>query len=706
MRLFIAEKPSLAREIAAGLGVISRENGLIRCRDENIVTWCFGHLYELCDPEDYDPAWKRWDLNTLPMVPDKWRRKPRGDKGVSAQLVVIKKLLSQASRIVNAGDPDREGQLLVDEVLEELGNRKPVDRIWLASLDDKSVRHALADIKPNSQYRSLRDAAEARSRADWLVGLNMTRALTCRGRASGFDGVVSAGRVQSPTLMLVVKRDLEIEAFKSVTYYVPTLKVKHANGEFTVTLVIDESVKGVDAEGRLADRNVAQVILQGLEGQAGVIHAYSSEEKRQSPSLPYRLSSLQKEASSRFGFSAQKTLDIAQSLYEEKLTTYPRTDCDYLPEEQFEDARRILKALSGHKGYDKADASRKSKAWNTGKITAHHAIIPTGQRAGMDGDQNKIYGLIAEGYIRQFLPDYRYASEKVEVSMADRKWVGSGTRVIEPGWKIEAESNPLPTMAKGDQVTCISALVDEKETQPPSRYTEGTLIEAMANVHKYVQDERKRALLKENSGIGTEATRAGIIETLKRRGYLGAKGKQLISTTLGRQVVKFMPSMLTDPGTTAIWEDYLERVGKGEVSVDAFIEKQAKAVVVLIQSLGNMELDVKPKHACAECGSALRRHESKNRKGTFYWTCSRDFNHPRYSDNRGKPGDIFGANGSASGGGSRFVTTPCVHPGCDGEMRRMESTKKKGAFFWVCSNRNHPLYRDDQERPGEPFEKR
>lgn len=703
MRLIIAEKPSLGREIAAVLGIESKKDGHIVCRGNSVVTWCFGHLFELAQPEDYNPAYKRWDLASLPIIPSTWKKKKKPANGIAEQLQVIRSLLEKATTVVNAGDPDREGQLLIDEILEEFKCKKPVERIWLASLDEKSVRHALGTMKPNADYLPLRNAAEARSRADWLVGMNLTRAMTCLGRLSGFDGVISAGRVQSPTLMLVVNRDREIESFKPITYFVPTVKLRHAKGEFTAALVIEESLSGLDPDGRLIDRAVAEKLLTGLKGQTGEIIDFKREDKKVVPPAPYRLSSLQKDASARFGLSAQETLDIAQSLYEEKLTTYPRTDCDFLPEEQFGDAKEILTKLGNFQGADRIDPARKSKAWNTAKVTAHHAIIPTGQRKSLEGTQAKIYGLIVEGYARQFMPDYRYQSEKTTVALAGRRWTASGTRLLEAGWKFDATQEPLPDMIKKDPVECLSALIEEKKTQPPSRFTEGTLIEAMTQIHKYVQDARKKALLKENSGIGTEATRARIIETLKQRGYLKTQGKQktLLSTDLGRKVADFLPAMLKDPGTTAIWEDYLEKVGSGELTVDDFIARQGQAVKGLIEGIGQNRLDIKPAHSCEECGSALRRYESNSRKGVYFWACVNSFEHPRFEDAKGKPGAAYGSGSRSRQGGEDGVA--CVHPGCDGRMRRMESKKKPGVFFWACGNQSHPLYQDKNGHPGDAF---
>lgn len=424
--------------------------------------------------------------------------------------------------MVNAGDPDREGQLLVDEVLEHFNYRGPVARIWLPSLDDKSVRIALNGIRDNTPYAPLRDAARARSLADWLVGINATRALTIKGREGGHSKTLSLGRVQTPTLALVVARDREITNFKPVDYFVLRASLTHAAGEFTATFVPSETQAGLDASGRLVDFTQVAAVLEQVNGVEGLVTESLRENKSKAAPLPHSLSSLQKAASSRFGMSAQEVLDTAQSLYERKLTTYPRTDCRYLPVEQYQEAAAVLAALSSLPGLEQvagtADASLKSAAWNTGKVTAHHAIAPTGELPpdNLKPEERSLYFMIATAFCLQFHPPMRYEARKIAVNLADTRWEVTGRRMVDAGWTAfskdeeddKQEEESLPPVEQGDAVTCRTVESVRKKTSPPSRFSEGTLIEAMANVHRFVGDAEAKATLRETKGIGTEATRA------------------------------------------------------------------------------------------------------------------------------------------------------------------------------------------------------
>ena len=397
MRLFIAEKPSVAKAIAKNLGGGSKEKHCIRCGDD-VVTWCFGHMIEPAYPEAYSPDYAKWRKEDLPFIPAEWKYVVK--KGAESQLKAIKELLRQADYAVNAGDPDREGQLLVHEVLEHCGYRGARGRLWLSSLDDRSVTEALNNITDDRAYASLADAACARQRADWLVGINATRALTLTGRERGKTEVLSLGRVQTPTLALVVARDREIANFKPVSYFVLKASIAHPDNEFTATFIPEETQSGLDSEKRLIDQPVVQALMKKVKGEKGKVLSATREVKSKTPPLPHCLSSLQKEASAALGMTAKQVLDTAQKLYEKKLTTYPRTDCRYLPVEQFEDARGILAELSSVEGVEKAaasaDATVKSAAWNTKKVTAHHAIIPTGEPPkNLGKGEMALYQLIA-----------------------------------------------------------------------------------------------------------------------------------------------------------------------------------------------------------------------------------------------------------------------------------------------------------------------
>ena len=728
MRLFIAEKPSLGKAIAEGIGTVRASRTHIECKGGAIVTWCFGHLLEQAEPEDYSPIYKKWRADDLPIIPERWKLIPK--KTSLDQFKAIKELLQKASEVVNAGDPDREGQLLVDELLEYVGNKKPVRRIWLASLDEKSVAKALANLRDNQDYQNLKNSALTRQRADWLVGMNLTRAMTLAAQQQGVKGVISAGRVQTPTLALVVDRDREIEKFVPRDFYVPIITVAHAKGTFTATWQPGEDSPGLDPDGRLLDRNVADAVARKAKGQSGNLSQVQYQEKRKAPPLPYNLAKLTKAASSKYGFSAADTLEYAQALYESKLTTYPRSDCQYLPDEQFSDAAEILRGLasSGVPGAQKANPSIRTGAWSTAKVTAHHAIIPTGKplERGVEAfcakyaDQpnkarniangmRKLYSLICESYIRQFYPDMRYVSQQAMVDLAGEKWKATGQQIIDPGWTVlgghqedDEEQDPggLPLgMKQGDGVRCQDVQVRADKTKPPPRFTDGSLVEAMANIHKFVTNPEIKKRLKETSGIGTDATRGNIIETLFTRTYLERKGKQIISTKLGREVVDRIPQNLRDPGTTALWEDALAMIAEGKVTAATFMGKQTEQLPRMVKAALEAKFSdalAGPVHPCPACSKPLRRFQSRTRKGSYFWACS-EKDHPLLMDEKGKPGAPFGERKANDG-----PKAPCPEAKCKEMMSRRES-KTPGFFFWTCPNQKHPLRKDDNGKPGEPM---
>ena len=604
MKLFIAEKPSLGKAIAAQLpGQKKPSRTHIVCSND-VVTWAFGHLLELAEPDAYLPdsvpvngsGKKRWRLEDLPIIPTDWKKIPKAS--AKDQLAAIKAFLKDADEVVNAGDPDREGQLLVDEILEAMKWRGPTKRIWLAALDPASVQKALANLKDNASYRPLRDAAEARARADWLVGMNLTRAYTLK---SNNAGVVSVGRVQTPTLALVVRRDAEIEAFVPTQFYVPQVTFRHSNGEYKATWKAPVGAPGLDTEGRLTNLPAAQAIIAAADHKAGAVKTFDTEDAAEPPPLPFTLSRLQATASAKHGLSAQQTLDAAQTLYEtHKLTSYPRTDCPYLPESQYQDGRLVLAAVarvnpameSLVKG---ADMSLKSAAWNDKKITAHHGIIPTSHDQvtvdALSESERAVYDLIVGAYLVQFYSPHRFTRTVTVTICAGHEWEAKGRTQLAAGWravlggeeKREEDAQTLPLMRVGDAVDWVDGRVDHRVTKPPARFTDGTLIAAMSSVHKLVTDPKIKARLKETSGLGTEATRANILETLVKREFIERKGKQLLSTERGRLLIAALPEVLTDPGVTGLWEDALSEVAAGTRTLADFEDRQKAFVVKRVE---------------------------------------------------------------------------------------------------------------------------
>ncbi|MEQ2845265.1 DNA topoisomerase III [Bilophila wadsworthia] len=709
MRLFVAEKPSLGRAIAAELGV-TKNNPTFQICGSDTVTWCFGHILEQYDPQDYDDNLRTWRRRDLPIIPNEWKLRPK--KEAYTQLQVINHLLSEASSVVHAGDPDREGQLLVDEVLEHFHYTGPVQRIWLASLDSRSIQKALSTLKDNSNYANLRDAARARSQADWLIGMNASRAMTIFGQETGHtDGVLSLGRVQTPTLALVVQRDREIKAFVPVDYLILQASLQNDAGSFSATFKPAETQPGLDPEGRLVDASIAQGIVDAVRGQTGTITSVTREKKKKAVPLPHCLSSLQKAASSRFGMTAQQVLDTAQSLYEKKLTTYPRTDCRYLPEEQFQDAARIITSLAGVSGLEavtaRADTSLRGPVWDTKKITAHHAIIPTGEKPqSLTAQETNLYLMIAVQYCLQFYPPMSYEAQKIVVSINDTIWEARGRLILEPGWtgvaaeededaKKKEPEQSLPPVSSDTPVTCADVETLKKKTTPPSRFSEGSLIEAMANIHRFVSDASAKATLKENEGLGTEATRASIIETLKGRKYIAPSGKSLVSTPIGQSLIDMTPGVLKDPVMTAQWEQRLEQIARGELTLDAFMQDQIAILPTLLNSVLSLPVTLLPgAFPCPKCGKAMRKRPDK-KYGGFFWACSDPDCHTFLPDNNGKPGAPR----------EKAVPSEFPCPVCGKPLYRKE---KDGAPYWACYNREghangeNVFLPDDNGKPGKP----
>ena len=636
MRLFIAEKPSLGRAIAEGIGKGEKKDGYISLNGgEVIVTWCFGHILEQWYPEQYDEKYKKWNMDDLPLIPDVWKVSVKKDS--SKQFKIVKELIGKADYIVNAGDPDREGQLLIDEVLEYVGNKKPVKRILLNAIDDKSVKQALQDLRNNDDFIGLRNSALGRSRADWLVGMNLSRAYSLQAQDAGY-GHISVGRVMTPTMALVVRREQEIMNFKPTTHYQVQVEWSHANGNFPTAWVIPEDFDGLDSEGRLLSKEQAEKVLKDVEGKPGKIVRITEKEKKSGQRLPYSLSTLQIEAGRRYGYSPQQVLDTMQSLYEAKLTTYPRSDCDYLPENQRSEANEVLRAIGSitKDGFNelvkKADTSICSKAWNDKKISAHHAIIPTSVNPKFDSlepIQQRLYLMVAQAYLAQFFPIHIYTAIKVEVESAGHTFAGTGKIVLNNGWKEiykgiaddeEDEAPAIPEMNEGEDVVYNEGNVQEKITKPPSRFTPATLLKAMKEIYKYVKDDGLKASLKEFNGIGTEATRAGIIEKLQTSKYLALEKGKLVPTEIAEMAVKILPDEITYPDTTAVWEKELEDVAQGAMSLNDFTTRQTDRIKNFLDQAKALKM-APPQNAakCPECGKVMHRRKGAN---GFFWGCS------------------------------------------------------------------------------------
>ncbi|QIW15680.1 DNA topoisomerase III [Pasteurellaceae bacterium RH1A] len=593
MRLFIAEKPSLARAIADVLPKPhNRGEGFIQCGKDDVVTWCIGHLLEQAEPDAYDERFKLWRMEHLPIVPEQWKLIPK--KNTLKQLKVVERLVKQADVLVNAGDPDREGQLLIDEVFSYLNlpaeKRNQIQRCLVSDLNPAAVQKAIEKLQNNRDFVPLATSALARARADWLYGINMTRAYTLQGRWAGYKGVLSVGRVQTPVLGLIVRRDLEIENFVPKDYFevLAHILVPESQDRFTAQWQPSKACEDYqDEEGRVLSRGLAENVVKRITDQPATVTHYENKIEKEAAPLPYSLSVLQIDAARRYGLSAQAVLDICQKLYEtHKLITYPRSDNRYLPNEHYADRFKVMGAIAHHLSEyaDKpevVDPNIKGRCWNDSKVEAHHAIIPTARQGSVQLTENerRIYQLIARQYLIQFCPEAEYRKGKIELEIAGGKFVASARNLIVAGWKAllgkedsdEVLEPLLPVVKKGQVLHCEKGEIVEKKTQPPRHFTDATLLSAMTGIARFVQDKQLKKVLRETDGLGTEATRAGIIELLFKRGFLIKKGRTIHSTEAGRTLIFSLPESATLPDMTAHWEMQLTDISKKQATYQQFM---------------------------------------------------------------------------------------------------------------------------------------
>ena len=644
MRLFLCEKPSQGKDIGRILGATQRGEGCLNASGVT-VTWCIGHLVEAAAPEVYDAALKRWSLEQLPIIPQQWRVevKPK----TATPFKVAKALLAKATQLVIATDADREGELIAREIIDLCGYRGPIERLWLSALNDASIRTALAKLRPSAETLPMYYSALARSRADWLVGMNLSRLFTVLGRQAGYDGVLSVGRVQTPTLKLVVDRDREIAAFVSVPYWAIDVSLSAGGQTFTAQWVAPDA--STDDAGRCLRQPVAQQAAQQIRaaGSAQVV-SVETERVREGPPLLFDLGTLQEVCSKQLGLDVQETLEIAQALYEtHKATTYPRSDSGYLPESMFAEVPTVLDSLlktdpTLAQIMGQLDRTQRSRAWNDGKVTAHHGIIPTLEPANLSAMSEKeraLYRLIRAHYLAQFLPHHEFDRTVADLSCGQQKLVATGKQVVARGWRLvlaESEregsadedgdapvrTQVLPALRDGMACQVAGADIKALKTMPPKPYTQGELVKAMKGVARFVTDPRLKQKLKDTTGIGTEATRANIISGLIARGYIVKKGRSIRASDAAFTLIDAVPAAIADPGTTAVWEQALDMIEGGQLTLDVFIGKQAAWISQLIAQYGSTSLSIKVPQgpACPQCGAPTRQRTGKS--GPF-WSCSR-----------------------------------------------------------------------------------
>lgn len=715
MRVFVAEKPSVARAIASAIGVKQQKDGYIECKDA-IVTNCFGHLLERAEPDYYLPdsvpvnsktKRKIWRREDLPIVPQHFKKFV--SKGKGKQLKIIKSLVTQATEVVNAGDPDREGQLLVDEVLEYVGYKGKVTRYWQSAMDTVSVKRALNAIVPNEKYYSWGLAAEARGIADWLVGMNYSRQLTIKNHS-----LISVGRVQTPVLRIVADRDQAIANFKPKDFFNLECTFKNSNYSYKGKLQIPEDL--LDPEGQLTDRNKLNAICTEIQGKTGTVTKANKELKKTQPKLLYTLADLQVDCSRLYGMSAKKTLDIAQELYEtHKMTTYPRSSCEYLPKAQIKDVSVILNYLKdGLSEYAKyvamATNIEGNRVFNDEKVNeaAHTGLAPTpspvtqAKIGALSDDCKKVYFLIIKRYICCFMPPYMYNELTVETKVNSYLFKTTLKSAVQAGFKAFDSQNEkedetikeLPNITLNDVVTLTDQNIISGKTTPPKYFTEGTLIQAMRNIAKYIDNAAEKKLLKETDGLGTEATRAEIIERLKAHNFIEVsrsgktKGK-IISTEEGRNALKVIPQKLQSAVLTAHEEEKLRLIQEGKLSLSEFVVTKEKELRLTMSEIDKDTTTINngndDGYKCPKCGAKIYRNESKYSKGTYYWHCSNHDCGIFLDDMNGKPVE-------------RKTCPKCK----TGALRRFESKFKKGVYTWCCANKDcKARFKDNNLNVGE-----
>jgi DNA topoisomerase III len=637
--LVIAEKPSVARDLTDALPVNFENHESYYESEDTVITFAVGHLVELTDPEDYDEKFKKWRMADLPIVPEEFRLRPR-DKKAEKQLKVIHKLLKRddVDRIVNACDAGREGELIFAYIYETSGVDKPVERLWINSLTKTAIKEGFEHLRPGEQLHQLEAAARSRSEADWLVGMNATRAATIRGRA-WVGGVVSLGRVQTPTLALLVKREREIQAFVPEPYWL-------VHGEF------DPRYQGLWFEGdetRLKEAKRAEEIANKVSGKDGVVESVERKEQSERAPLLYDLTSLQRDANRRFGFSARRTLQAAQSLYEDKKAiTYPRTSSRWLSGDLVPQLKPTAATLQPIGEY--AAAARYvlglqqlplGRVVNDSKVDDHHAIIPTDVEhdvSRFSPDERRVFDLVARRFLAVFHPPARYARTTVVTLVEEERFRSRGKVTLEAGWRGvygllsdaeqqqqrqeedgENESAELPPLEQGQKVRCASAEVEAKETKPPPRYSEATLLSAMETAGKLIDDEELREAMKE-SGLGTPATRAETIETLIRREYIERAGKDLTPTPKGLQVITMLEEHpLTSPELTGNWEKRLTDIEHGEDDRGKFIKDIEDFTRSTVEKIAELDKEkLRPERVelglCPRCGAETGEIIKENSK--------------------------------------------------------------------------------------------
>lgn len=673
--LVLTEKPSVAKDIARVLGCKRSGNGCI-VGDKYIVTWALGHLVTLADPEAYDDKYKSWRMEDLPMLPGRMKLVVIGQ--TSKQFKVVSSLLSSAevSDIVIATDAGREGELVARWIIQKANCRKPMRRLWISSQTDKAIKEGFASLKPSSQYDNLYRSAQCRAEADWLVGLNVTRALTCKHNAQ-----LSAGRVQTPTLAMIVRREEDILRFRPKDYFT----VKADFGEYTALY------KDSKGQARFADAAAAKEVADSVRGKRGVLSEVKKVYRFKAPPAAYDLTELQRDANKKYGYSAKQTLSLMQSLYEtHKLLTYPRTDSRYITKDVAATLPERLRAIAIGPYKDAASAVLRSKPIQTkyivndAKVTDHHAIIPTEQYVDLNKlsrEERHIYDLVVRRFIAVLSAPFEYDEVQVKITVGKYNFYTKGQSVKSAGWKALYDSSladddddaepdlaaqRLPALSQGAAASVKEVRVCAGKTSPPARYTEATLLTAMENPASQVEDGRLRDALKTAGGLGTPATRADIIEKLFNSFYIERRGREIFPTSKGRQLIGIVPPDLKSAELTAKWEQQLSLIAEGKANDRKFIEEMRGYASSLVQAVKSSTAEYKhdnmTREPCPQCGKYLL--EVNGKKGKMLVCQDRDCGYRK----------------------SISVITNARCPECHKKLE-MRGEGDKKAFFCVCGYR-------------------
>lgn len=584
MIVCIAEKPSVARDIAEVLGARTKKDGYIEGNGYQ-VTWTFGHLCTLKEPHEYTPAWKVWSLGSLPMIPPRFGIKLINDSGIERQFHIIEGLMQKADGIINCGDAGQEGELIQRWVMQKAGARCPVKRLWISSLTEEAIREGFAKLKDQAEFQPLYEAGLSRAIGDWVLGMNATRLYTLKYGQN--KQVLSIGRVQTPTLALIVKRQLEIENFKPEPYW--ELKTVYRETTFSST------------KGKFTSKEEGEKFLETVRNAPFTVTDVSAKKGTEAPPRLFDLTSLQVECNKKFGFSADMTLQLIQSLYEKKVATYPRVDTTFLSDDIYPKCPGILAGLKSYEAYTAPLYGKKliksKKVFDNSKVTDHHAIIPTGvQPQGLSDMEQKVFDLIARRFIAVFYPDCKFSTTTVLGEVEKVEFKVTGKQILDPGWRVIFGKDQQEETKDGDEERVLPVFnigesgphlpdLNEKWTQPPKPYTEATLLRAMETAGKLVDNDELRDALKEN-GIGRPSTRAAIIETLFKRHYIRKERKNLIATPTGVELIQLIrEDLLKSAELTGIWEKKLREIERRSYDAATFLNELKQMVAEIVNSV-------------------------------------------------------------------------------------------------------------------------